>query len=242
MRVPGRASRRLRRSRPNVSGGGHAWGAVCSHFPRTRLATPRHAQAVTAQGQSRHSVRVNPTMASWAARADQLAQAAQSCPGIRQMVQRRVRHNRVKRLPPQGNRNVTPSRPGTVPGHGRVPGRRRRSRPRAGHDVPDGQRGSHHRSPRRGPTSLRQARTHPASRHSECWRSTARPCRPVCLWQPKTSARSESRAHDGHGGDRETHLSANPRAQNWPICARAAMLVEPTLRRTKSAGICNCSS
>jgi Ser/Thr protein kinase RdoA (MazF antagonist) len=25
------------------------------------------------------------------------------------------------------------------------------------------------------------------------------------------------------------------RAHNWPICARAAMLAEPTLRRTKSA-------
>ena len=190
IRAPGKASQRLRRSSRNVSRGGHTWGAVCSHFPRTRLAAPRHVQVIRAQGQSRHSVRVNPTMASvppgepaGSGGAELFRYPADGA------ASRWIQRRQMTPAPGDGSAHLrgtmSPSRPGTVPGHGPVPGRRRRSRLRAGHDVPAGQRGNHHRSPRREPTSLRPARTHPASRRSECWRSTAQPCRLVCLRQPE---------------------------------------------------------
>ncbi len=64
MRAPGRISRAAWRSWRKVSGGGQACGAVCSHLPRSLMATPRETNAVTAHGSSRHSMRANPTMAS----------------------------------------------------------------------------------------------------------------------------------------------------------------------------------
>ena len=190
MRAPGRASRRLPRSSRNVSRGGHTLGAVCSHLPRTRLAAPRHVQLIRAQGQSRHSVRVNPTMASVPPGRTSWLRRRRAVPASgRGAASRWIQRRQMTPAPGDGSAHLrgtmSPSRPGTVPGHGPVPGRRRRSRLRAGHDVPAGQRGNHHRSPRRGPTSLRRARMHPASRRSECWRSTAQPCRLVCLRQPE---------------------------------------------------------